>query len=169
MKASELEAGFRTAQSPYGTDLLAAAPSPESNVYPYELWTLCHASQATAGTDQCATAPSAGVAGPSWDPQMVGASPGTLGAVAGSPRDGPAGPREGRGRLTALGSTRVKSYLARRRRRGIIFSEIRPTLGWSPSSTYVFLWHASFVLRPFRFRDRVYSVLTPPRGESVRV
>ena len=43
-----MRAGFRTAQSSYGTDLSTAAASPESNVYTVEVWTVYHASKSLA-------------------------------------------------------------------------------------------------------------------------
>ena len=43
-QATDPLTGFHTAQSPYGTDLCAAVASPESNVLPSVLSTVCHAS-----------------------------------------------------------------------------------------------------------------------------
>ena len=41
-QATDPLTGFHTAQSPYGTDLCAAVASPESNVLPSVLSTVCH-------------------------------------------------------------------------------------------------------------------------------
>ena len=41
-QATDPLTGFHTAQSPYGTDLCAAVASPESNVLPSVLPTVCH-------------------------------------------------------------------------------------------------------------------------------
>ena len=90
------------AQSSYGTDLGAGVASAKNNVYPYELCTDYHASEATLPGLQDATGTKADVDKPLSHPLLVCMSPLTLGMATRSPA-GPGRPSEGKFRFSRKG------------------------------------------------------------------
>ena len=93
------------AQSSYGTDLGAGVASAKNNVYPYELCTDYHASEATLPGLQDATGTKADVDKPLSHPLLVCMSPLTLGnGMATRSPSGPGQPRREGSAAGALGT-----------------------------------------------------------------